>query len=477
MRVGFMVDVGLGYLSLARPAGTLSGGEMQRIRLATQIGTQLVNVMYILDEPSIGLHPRDNDKLIESLHALRDLGNTVIVVEHDEDMMRQADYLVDLGPRAGRHGGEIVAAGTPDEVAQSDGITGCYLRGELSIEVPKERRKGSGKRLKLIGAKGNNLKNVTVEFPLGMLICVTGVSGSGKSTLLNDTLQPILSKKFYHSYQMPLAYDSIEGIENIDKVIQVDQAPLGRTPRSNPATYTGVFTDIRQLFAQTPEAKMRGYKIGRFSFNVSGGRCEKCKGAGVEVLEMKFLPDVHVPCTQCNGARYNRETLAVRYKGKDISQVLDMTINQAAEFFEAVPKVQRKLATLQAVGVGYVKLGQSSTTLSGGESQRIRLAAELAKRDSGNTLYILDEPTTGLHFEDIRVLLKVLNALVERGNTVIVIEHNIDVVKSADYIIDMGPESGDAGGEVVAVGTPEAVAASGKGYTSKYLVKALAKKE
>lgn len=477
MRVGFMVDVGLGYLSLARPAGTLSGGEMQRIRLATQIGTQLVNVMYILDEPSIGLHPRDNDKLIESLHALRDLGNTVIVVEHDEDMMRQADYLVDLGPRAGRHGGEIVAAGTPDEVAQSDGITGRYLRGELSIEVPKERRKGSGKRLKLIGAKGNNLKNVTVEFPLGMLICVTGVSGSGKSTLLNDTLQPILSKKFYHSYQMPLAYDSIEGIENIDKVIQVDQAPLGRTPRSNPATYTGVFTDIRQLFAQTPEAKMRGYKIGRFSFNVSGGRCEKCKGAGVEVLEMKFLPDVHVPCTQCNGARYNRETLAVRYKGKDISQVLDMTINQAAEFFEAVPKVQRKLATLQAVGVGYVKLGQSSTTLSGGESQRIRLAAELAKRDSGNTLYILDEPTTGLHFEDIRVLLKVLNALVDRGNTVIVIEHNIDVVKSADYIIDMGPESGDAGGEVVVVGTPEAVAASGRGYTSKYLAKALAKKE
>lgn len=475
MRVSFMVDVGLGYLSLARPASTLSGGETQRIRLATQIGTQLVNVMYILDEPSIGLHPRDNDKLIASLHALRDQGNTVIVVEHDEDMMRQADYLVDLGPRAGRHGGEVVAAGTPSEVAQSDGLTGRYLRGELAIEVPEQRRKGSGKRLKLVGAKGNNLKDVTVEFPLGMLICVTGVSGSGKSTLLNDTLQPILSQKFYRSHRAPLAYSELLGIENIDKVIQVDQAPLGRTPRSNPATYTGVFTDIRGLFAQTPEAKIRGYKLGRFSFNVKGGRCEKCKGAGVEVLEMKFLPDVHVPCTQCSGTRYNRETLAVRYKGKDISQVLDMTINQAAEFFEAVPKIQRKLATLQAVGVGYVKLGQPSTTLSGGESQRIRLAAELAKRDSGNTLYILDEPTTGLHFEDIRVLLKVLNALVDKGNTVVVIEHNIDVVKSADYIIDMGPDSGEAGGEVVAEGTPEEVAASGRGYTSGYLARALAK--
>lgn len=475
MRVEFLVDVGLGYLSLARPASTLSGGETQRIRLATQIGTQLVNVMYILDEPSIGLHPRDNDKLIASLHALRDQGNTVIVVEHDEDMMRQADYLVDLGPRAGRHGGEVVAAGAPAEVSQSEGLTGRYLRGELSIAVPEQRRKGSGKRLKLEGAKGNNLKNVSVEFPLGMLICVTGVSGSGKSTLLNDTLQPILSQKFYRSRQAPLAYDSLSGVEYIDKVIQVDQAPLGRTPRSNPATYTGVFTDIRELFAQTPEAKIRGYKLGRFSFNVKGGRCENCKGAGVEVLEMKFLPDVHVPCTQCSGTRYNRETLAVRYKGKDISQVLDMTINQAAEFFEAVPKVSRKLATLQAVGVGYVKLGQPSTTLSGGESQRIRLAAELAKRDSGNTLYILDEPTTGLHFEDVRVLLNVLNALVDKGNTVIVIEHNIDVVKSADYIIDMGPESGEAGGGVVATGTPEEVAASGKGYTSGYLARALAK--
>lgn len=476
MRVAFMVDVGLGYLSLSRPASTLSGGETQRIRLATQIGTQLVNVMYILDEPSIGLHPRDNDKLIASLHALRDQGNTVIVVEHDEDMMRQADYLVDLGPRAGRHGGEVVASGTPAEVALSDGLTGRYLRGELGIDVPAQRRKGSGKILRLEGARGNNLKEVTVDFPLGVLICVTGVSGSGKSTLLNDTLQPILSQKFYRSLQAPLAYRQLLGVENIDKVIQVDQAPLGRTPRSNPATYTGVFTDIRELFAQTPEAKVRGYRLGRFSFNVKGGRCEKCKGAGVEVLEMKFLPDVHVQCTQCGGTRYNRETLAVRYKGKDISQVLDMTINQAAEFFEAVPKVQRKLASLQAVGVGYVKLGQPSTTLSGGESQRIRLAAELAKRDSGSTLYILDEPTTGLHFEDIRVLLKVLNALVDRGNTVIVIEHNIDVMKSADYIIDMGPESGDAGGEVVATGTPEEVAASGKGYTSGYLARALAKK-
>lgn len=476
MRVGFMVDVGLGYLSLARPASTLSGGETQRIRLATQIGTQLVNVMYILDEPSIGLHPRDNDKLIESLHALRDQGNTVLVVEHDEDMIRQADYLVDLGPRAGRHGGAVVAAGRPAEVAQSDGLTGRYLRGELSIDVPTQRREGNGKRLKLIGARGNNLKNVTVEFPLGMLICVTGVSGSGKSTLLNDTLQPILSQKFYRSLRSPLSYDSIEGIENIDKVIQVDQSPLGRTPRSNPATYTGVFTDIRELFSQTPEAKMRGYKSGRFSFNVKGGRCESCKGAGVEVLEMKFLPDVHVQCTQCGGTRYNRETLAVRYKGVDISRVLDMTVNQAVEFFESVPKVQRKLSTLQSVGVGYVKLGQPSTTLSGGESQRIRLAAELAKRDSGNTLYILDEPTTGLHFEDIRVLLEVLNALVARGNTVIVIEHNIDVVKSADYIIDMGPDSGDAGGEVVAAGTPEEVVAARAGYTWQYLAKALEKR-
>lgn len=476
MRVGFMVNVGLGYLSLSRSADSLSGGEMQRIRLATQIGTKLVNVVYILDEPSIGLHPRDNDKLIESLRALRDQGNTVIVVEHDEDMMRQANYLVDLGPGAGRHGGKVIAAGTPEEVARSGGFTGKYLRGELSIAIPSHRRSGNGKCLKLIGAKGNNLKNVTVGFPLGQFICVTGVSGSGKSTLINDTLQPILSKKLYRSHQSPLAYEGIEGLEHIDKVVQVDQMPLGRTPRSNPATYTGVFTDIRQLFTQTPEAKMRGYKIGRFSFNVRGGRCEQCKGAGIEVLEMKFLPDVHVQCTQCNGMRYNRETLAVRYKGKDISQVLDMTVNQAVEFFEAVPNVQRKLAMLQAVGVGYVKLGQSSTTLSGGESQRIRLATELARRDSGNTLYILDEPTTGLHFEDIRMLLNVLNALVDRGNTVIVIEHNVDVIKSADYIIDMGPESGAAGGEVVVMGTPEEVAARKRGYTWQYLAKALKKK-
>ena len=468
-RLKFLLDVGLDYLSLNRTSMSLSGGESQRIRLATQIGSQLVNVLYILDEPSIGLHQRDNDRLIRSLKDLRDIGNTVIVVEHDQDMMLAADYVVDMGPKAGRLGGEVVFQGTPREMLLQHTLTSQYLNGERSIELPAQRRKGNGHSLIIRGARGNNLKNVDVEFPLGMLICVTGVSGSGKSTLINETLQPILSQRFYRSLQDPLAYDSIEGLEYVDKVVNVDQSPLGRTPRSNPATYTGVFSDIRNLFVGLPEAKVRGYKPGRFSFNVGGGRCEACQGNGYKVIEMNFLPDVYVPCEVCHGKRYNRETLEVRYKGKSIADVLDMTINRAVEFFENVPQILNKIKVLQDVGLGYIKLGQSSTTLSGGESQRVKLATELAKRDTGKTLYILDEPTTGLHFEDIRVLMGVIDRLVNKGNTVIVIEHNLDVIKMADYLIDMGPEGGKGGGTVVATGTPEEVVAQGKGYTAKYL--------
>lgn len=468
-RLKFLLDVGLDYLSLNRSSVSLSGGESQRIRLATQIGSQLVNVLYILDEPSIGLHQRDNQRLIHSLKELRDIGNSVIVVEHDKDMMLAADYVIDMGPKAGRLGGEVVFAGTPRQMLQTHTLTSQYLNGECSIEVPAKRREGNGKSLWLRGAKGNNLKNVDVEFPLGKLICVTGVSGSGKSTLINDTLQPILSQKFYRSLQDPLEYDSIEGLENIDKVVNVDQSPLGRTPRSNPATYTGVFSDIRNLFVGLPEAKIRGYKPGRFSFKVSGGRCEACLGNGYKSFEMNFMPDVYVLCEVCHGKRYNRETLEVRFKGKSIADVLDMTINRAVEFFENVPQILNKIKVIQEVGLGYIKLGQSSTTLSGGESQRVKLAAELSKRDTGKTLYILDEPTTGLHFEDIRVLMSVLNKLVDKGNTVIVIEHNLDVIKMADYIIDMGPEGGKGGGELLSYGTPEEVAKSKKGYTPKFL--------
>lgn len=468
-RLKFLLNVGLDYLSLSRATMTLSGGESQRIRLATQIGSQLVNVLYILDEPSIGLHQRDNVRLIDSLKELRDIGNTVVVVEHDKDMMLAADYIVDMGPRAGRLGGEVVYQGTPKEMLHRNTMTADYLNGQRAIEIPVERRKGNGKTLRLIGAKGNNLKGVKVDFPLGTLICVTGVSGSGKSTLINDTLLPILSQHFYRSLRNPLEYEKLEGIENVDKVVAVDQSPLGRTPRSNPATYTGVFSDIRNLFVELPEAKMRGYKPGRFSFNVKGGRCETCKGNGYKTIEMNFLPDVYVPCEECHGKRYNRETLEVRYKGKSISDVLDMTINNAVEFFENVPTILHKIKVLQDVGLGYIKLGQSSTTLSGGESQRVKLATELSKRDTGQTIYILDEPTTGLHFEDIRVLLDVLNRLVDRGNTVIVIEHNLDVIKAADYLIDMGPDGGCGGGCVVATGTPEKVVKQGKGYTAKFL--------
>lgn len=468
-RLKFLLDVGLDYLSLNRSAVSLSGGESQRIRLATQIGSQLVNVLYILDEPSIGLHQRDNLRLIHSLKELRDLGNTVIVVEHDKDMMLAADYVIDMGPKAGRLGGEVVFAGTPQEMLRTHTLTSRYLNGECAIEVPAERRKGNGHSIWLRGAKGNNLKNIDVEFPLGKLICITGVSGSGKSTLINETLQPILSQKFYRSLQDPLAYDSIEGLEYIDKVVNVDQSPLGRTPRSNPATYTGVFSDIRNLFVGLPEAKIRGYKPGRFSFNVSGGRCEACQGNGYKTIEMNFLPDVYVPCEVCHGKRYNRETLEVRFKGKSIADVLDMTINRAVEFFENVPQILNKIKVIQEVGLGYIKLGQSSTTLSGGESQRVKLATELSKRDTGKTLYILDEPTTGLHFEDIRVLMNVLNRLVDKGNTVIVIEHNLDVIKMADYIIDMGPEGGKGGGQVLSCGTPEEVADSPKGFTPRFL--------
>ena len=468
-RLKFLLDVGLEYLSLNRSSASLSGGESQRIRLATQIGSQLVNVLYILDEPSIGLHQRDNVRLIRSLKELRDLGNTVIVVEHDKDMMLAADYIVDMGPKAGRLGGEVVFSGTPAEMLRTDTLTSRYLNGKMKIEVPSHRRAGNGKSIWLKGASGNNLKGVDVEFPLGRLVCVTGVSGSGKSTLVNDTLQPILSQHFYRSLQEPLAYGSVEGLEFVDKVVNVDQSPLGRTPRSNPATYTGVFSDIRNLFVALPESKIRGYKPGRFSFNVSGGRCEACGGNGYKTIEMNFLPDVLVPCEVCHGKRYNRETLEVRYKGKSIADVLDMTINRAVEFFENVPQILSKIKVLQEVGLGYIKLGQPSTTLSGGESQRVKLATELSKRDTGRTVYILDEPTTGLHFEDIRVLMGVLDRLVDKGNTVIVIEHNLDVIKMADYVIDMGPEGGKGGGQLIVCGTAEEVAASGKGYTAKFL--------
>lgn len=468
-RLDFMLEVGLDYLSLDRQSASLSGGESQRIRLATQIGSQLVNVLYILDEPSIGLHQRDNERLIASLKELRDIGNTVIVVEHDKDMMRSADYIVDIGPKAGRKGGEVVFQGTPAEMMKTDTLTAQYLNGHKEIALPDKRRKGNGKVITLRGAAGNNLKHVDVTFPLGTLIVVTGVSGSGKSTLINETLQPILSQHFYRSLKKPMKYDSIEGLEQIDKVVNVDQTPIGRTPRSNPATYTGVFSDIRSLFVNLPEAKIRGYKPGRFSFNVKGGRCETCGGNGYKTIEMNFLPDVYVPCEVCHGKRYNRETLEVRYKGKSIADVLDMTINQAVEFFENVPDILRKIKTIQDVGLGYIKLGQPSTTLSGGESQRVKLATELSKKDTGKTLYILDEPTTGLHFEDIRILMNVLQQLVDRGNTVIIIEHNFDVIKLADYIIDMGPEGGRKGGTILTTGTPEEVAKSKKGFTPRFL--------
>lgn len=474
-RVNFLLEVGLDYLSLNRQSGSLSGGESQRIRLATQIGSQLVNVLYILDEPSIGLHQRDNERLIHSLKELRDLGNTVIVVEHDEDMMRAADWIIDIGPRAGRKGGEVVFQGTPAQMLSTQTITAQYLNGSRAIEVPKKRRKGNGKSIDIYGARGNNLKNVDVMFPLGRLVVVTGVSGSGKSTLINETLQPLLSQHFYRSLKKPIPYDRAEGIDNIDKVVNVDQSPIGRTPRSNPATYTGVFSDIRSLFVNLPEAKIRGYKPGRFSFNVKGGRCEACGGNGYKTIEMNFLPDVMVPCEVCHGKRYNRETLEVRYKGKSIADVLDMTVNMAVEFFENVPSILSKIKALQDVGLGYIRLGQSSTTLSGGESQRVKLATELSKKETGKTLYILDEPTTGLHFEDINILMGVLQKLVDRGNTVLIIEHNLDVIKLADYIIDIGPEGGRGGGQILSTGTPEEVARSKKGYTPKFLKTVLEK--
>lgn len=474
-RLKFLLDVGLEYLSLNLSAGSLSGGESQRIRLATQIGSQLVNVLYILDEPSIGLHQRDNQRLIDSLRKLRDTGNSVIVVEHDKEMMLAADHIVDMGPFAGKHGGKIVADGSPAEIRKQNTLTADYLNDKKEIAVPETRRKGNGKKIVIKGAKGNNLKNITASFPLGKLICVTGVSGSGKSTLVNETLHPILSQKFYRSIKDPLPFSSISGDEHIDKVIEVNQSPIGRTPRSNPATYTGVFSDIRKLFAQLPESQIRGYKVGRFSFNVKGGRCETCKGAGVQTIEMNFLPDVYVRCDDCAGKRYNRETLEVRYKGKSISDVLALTINQAVDFFSAVPSITQKLKTLKEVGLGYIKLGQSSTTLSGGEAQRVKLATELSKRNTGKTLYILDEPTTGLHFDDIRVLLDVLNRLVDLGNTVIIIEHNMDVIKVADHIIDMGKEGGRNGGEILCYGTPEEIIKKRKSFTAKYLKKELCK--
>jgi len=472
-RLTFLLDVGLNYLSLNRTSRSLSGGESQRIRLATQVGSKLVNVLYILDEPSIGLHQKDNMKLIHSLKQLRDTGNTVIVVEHDKEMILSSDHVIDIGPKAGRHGGKIVAQGTPQEIKNQNSLTAEYLNLKKKIEVPQQRREGNGKFLSLKGAKGHNLKNVNVDFPLGTFICVTGVSGSGKSSLINETLHPVLSRHFYRSNQQALEYGTVEGIDYIDKVIEVDQSPLGRTPRSNPVTYTGVFGDIRKLFEQTPDAKVRGYKAGRFSFNVKGGRCETCQGAGVQTIEMNFLPDVYVHCKDCNGKRYNRETLEVKYKGKSISDVLDMTINQAVEFFEQIPVIKQKLKALQGVGLGYITLGQPSTTLSGGESQRVKLATELAKKNTGNTLYILDEPTTGLHFEDIRVLLNVLNTIVDKGNTVIVIEHNMDVIKVADYIIDLGPDGGVKGGNIICTGTPEQIIKHKKSYTAEYLKKEL----
>ena len=472
-RLHFLNDVGLDYLSLSRSSMSLSGGESQRIRLATQIGSQLVNVLYILDEPSIGLHQRDNDRLIHSLKELRDLGNTVVVVEHDKDMMLESDYVIDIGPKAGRKGGKVVFAGTPEEMLKSGTLTAGYLNGSLKIEVPAKRRKGNGKKLTLKGCSGNNLKDVDLTLPLGALICVTGVSGSGKSTIINETLQPILSQKFYRSLKEPLPYKAIKGIENIDKVVTVDQAPIGKSPRSNPATYTNVFANIRNLFVELPEAKIRGYKPGRFSFNMSGGRCDVCKGNGYRSIEMNFLPNVLVPCEACRGQRYNRETLEVRFKGKSIADVLDMTINQAVEFFENMPSILSKIKVLQDVGLGYIKLGQPSSTLSGGESQRVKLATELSKKDTGKTLFILDEPTTGLHFEDIRILMGVLNKPVDRGNTVLVIEHNLDVIKCADYIVDMGPEGGKNGGKIIAVGTPEEICESKDSITGRFLRKEL----
>lgn len=468
-RIGFLLDVGLDYLNLNRPIRTLSGGESQRIRLATQIGTQLVGVLYILDEPSIGLHARDNVKLIKALKDLRDIGNSVVVVEHDKDMMLASDYILDIGPGAGRHGGHVVAEGDPTTFLKNNSTTAKFLSGQISIPYGKQRRKGSGEKIVLQGAKGNNLKNVTMEIPLGTLTCITGVSGSGKSTLIHDTLFPILNRHFYNSRTEPLAFEKIEGLKLVDKVIEVDQSPIGRTPRSNPATYTGVFTDIRDLFSQLPEAKIRGYKTGRFSFNVKGGRCETCEGAGLRLIEMEFLPDVHVPCETCKGKRYNRETLEVRFKGKSISDVLDMTVEEAVSFFENQPKILRKIQTLSEVGLGYISLGQHATTLSGGEAQRVKLATELSKRDTGKTFYILDEPTTGLHFQDIAHLLDVLQKLVNKGNTVLVIEHNMDVIKSADYIVDLGPEGGEKGGMIIAKGTPEEVCRNAKSYTGKFL--------
>lgn len=472
-RLDFLMNVGLDYLALERGSRTLSGGEAQRIRLATQIGSQLVGVLYILDEPSIGLHQRDNEKLIASLESLRDIGNSILVVEHDKDMIERADYVVDIGPKAGKYGGEIISAGTPKELLSGDTMTARYLNGTMKIEVPKQRRKGNGKKLKLTGATGNNLKNVSIELPLGTLICVTGVSGSGKSTLINETLYPILNEHFFNGVKKPQPYKKIEGLEHIDKVIDIDQSPIGRTPRSNPATYTEVFSEIRNLFTMTPESMIRGYKAGRFSFNVKGGRCETCEGSGVRTIEMNFLPDVYVECETCQGRRFNRETLEIRYKGKSISDVLDMTVDEAVPFFENIPKIYRKIKTIQDVGLGYITLGQQSTTLSGGEAQRIKLAGELAKKDTGNTFYILDEPTTGLHFEDIRVLMEVITKLVDKGNTVLIIEHNLDVIKLADHIIDIGPEGGKGGGEVVAVGTPEQVAKNKKSHTARFLTKEL----
>ncbi|HSJ67488.1 MAG TPA: excinuclease ABC subunit UvrA, partial [Anditalea sp.] len=468
-RIGFLLDIGLDYLSLNRPLRTLSGGEAQRIRLATQIGTQLVGVLYILDEPSIGLHQRDNVKLIKALQDLRDLGNSVIVVEHDKDMMMDADYVIDIGPGAGRHGGHIVASGSPKDFLALNSITAQYLNNSLSIQIPNGRRKGNGNTLKLVNASGNNLKNVTVNLPLGSMICITGVSGSGKSSLIHDTLYPLLNQHFYNSKKEPLPYKQIKGLEHLDKVIEVDQSPIGRTPRSNPATYTGAFTDIRALFTDLPESKIRGYKPGRFSFNVKGGRCEDCEGAGMKLIEMDFLPDVHIPCETCKGKRYNRETLEVRFKGKSISDVLDMTVEQAVEYFEFQPRILRKIQTLNDVGLGYITLGQHATTLSGGEAQRVKLATELSKKDTGKTFYILDEPTTGLHFQDIEHLLEVLNQLVNKGNTVLIIEHNMDVIKMADHIIDIGPEGGDKGGTIVTEGSPEKVAMHPTSYTAKFL--------
>ena len=476
-RLRFLLDVGLDYLSLGRSSKTLSGGEAQRIRLATQIGSKLTNVLYTLDEPSIGLHQRDNERLINSLKSLRDIGNSVVVVEHDADMMLHADYVIDIGPKAGKGGGEVIFAGTPKEMLKAHTLTASYLNGEREIEVPKQRRKGNGHFIELIGCTGNNLKDVSVKFPLGMMIGVTGVSGSGKSTLINETLYPILNAHFYHALKKPMPYKQILGLEHIDKVIDIDQSPIGRIPRSNPATYTGVFGEIRDLFTHTPEAMIRGYKPGRFSFNVKGGRCETCEGGGMKVIEMNFLPDVLVECETCHGKRFNRETLEIRYKGKSIADVLAMTIDEAVDFFEPIPKIYRKLKTIQEVGLGYITLGQPSTTLSGGEAQRIKLATELSKRDTGNTFYILDEPTTGLHFEDIKILMEVLNKLTEKGNTVLIIEHNLDVIKMMDYLIDIGPEGGKGGGKVVAIGTPEEVAKNKKSYTAKFLKEVLKTKK